>query len=182
MDSQLPLTGTAELLDLLSPYIPDDFINERWPARCTGGRRQLCSNAQLFRAHLLSLLTPVHSLNLLVQMFPEQRAWRKFSQIRSAARTPDVRMLHEFRLRVGVGGLRQINEELLRPIINHYAGEGRSLGLIDATDLPAACSGFKKKHGALLRASRRTGWSNAQDRAESLVCGLQETHPAFMAA
>src|SRR4051812_25377738 len=81
MDSHLPATGTAELLDLLSPYVPDDFINERWPSRRTGGRRRMCSSAQLFRAHLLSLLTPAHSLNLLVQMLPEQHAWRKFAQI-----------------------------------------------------------------------------------------------------
>jgi hypothetical protein len=32
--------------------------------------------------HLLSLLTPVHSLNLLVKMLPEQRAWRKFAGLR----------------------------------------------------------------------------------------------------
>src|SRR5262245_8542828 len=156
MDSQLPATGTAELLDLLSPYVPDDFINERWPSGHTGGRRRICSSAQLFRAHLLSLLTPTHSLNLVSRMLPEQSAWRKFCQIRNLARTPDVRMLSEFRSRVGVLGLRQINQQLLEPILNVYASEPRSLALVDATDLPAACSGFKKKHGCLFRSARRT--------------------------
>jgi hypothetical protein len=39
---------------------------------------------------------------------PEQPAWRRFANLRSASRTPDVRMLHEFRARLGVCGLRNI--------------------------------------------------------------------------
>ena len=72
MDSMLPATGTAELLELLSPFVPDDFINRAWPQTRTGGRRRQHSAAQLFRVHLLSLLTPVHSLNLLVRLLPSK--------------------------------------------------------------------------------------------------------------
>lgn len=182
MDSDLPATGTAQLLEVLSPYVPDDFIDERWPAGRTGGRRRICSSAQLFRTHLLSLLTPAHSLNLLVQMLPEQPTWRKFAQIRSSVRTPDVRMLHEFRSRVGVCGMRAINQHLLEPLIETYAPAERSLALIDATDLPAACSGFKKKHGHLFRGASGTWRTHAQDRAKPLVCRLQEAHAAPLAA
>jgi len=82
MNSDLPATGTVALLELLDPFVPDDFINECWPTRPTGGRRRDYSAAQLYRVHLLSLLTPVHSLNLLVKMLPEQRAWRKFAGLR----------------------------------------------------------------------------------------------------
>lgn len=182
MNSNLPATGTTELLELLAPFIPDDFINQCWPDRCTGGRRRTYTAAQLYRVHLLSLLSPVHSLNLLVKMLPEQRAWRKFAGLRRQSSVPGVRVLHEFRARVGVAGLRGINQHLLQPLVDPYAWRERSVGLIDATDLPAACVGFKKKHRTILCGSRRTGRSHAQDWAKPMVRGLQEAHPAFVAA
>jgi hypothetical protein len=144
MNSDLPVTGTAALLELLDPFVPDDFINECWPTRPTGGRRRDYSAAQLYRVHLLSLLSPVHSLNLLVKMLLEQRAWRKFARLRRQTQVPGVRVLHEFRCRVDVGGLRRINQYLLAPLVATYAWQPWSVGLIDATDLPAACGGFKK--------------------------------------
>ena len=100
MNSDLPATGTAALLELLHPFVPDDFINECWPHGHTGGRRRDYSAAQLYRIHLLSLLTPVHSVNLLVKLLPEQRAWRKFAGLRRQTQVPGVRVLHEFRGRV----------------------------------------------------------------------------------
>jgi hypothetical protein len=145
MNSDLPTTGTAALLELLDPFVPDDFINESWPQGRTGGRHREHTAAQLFRTHLLGLISPVHSLNLLVKMLPEQRAWRKFARLRCHSRVPDVRMLHAFRDRVGVAGLRRINQHLLAPLVAPYAWQPWSVGLIDATDLPAACVGFKKK-------------------------------------
>jgi hypothetical protein len=66
MDSLLPATDTAKLLDLLDPYIPDDFINEHWRWRPVRGQRPKFSAAQLWRLHLLVLLTPVHAFNLLL--------------------------------------------------------------------------------------------------------------------
>jgi hypothetical protein len=168
MNSDLPATGTAALLELLNPFVPDDFINECWPQRHTGGRRREYSAAQLYRVHLLGLLTPVHSVNLLAQLLPEQRAWRKFAGLRRQTQVPGVRVLHEFRRRVGVAGLRRINAQLLTPLLTGYLCQPWSVGLIDATDLPAACVGFKKKHRAILRRARRAGRTHAQDRAEPL--------------
>lgn len=147
--NRLPVTGSNQLLDLLDPYIPDDFINEHWNERPARGPRWHFSPAQLWRTHLLPLLTPVHSLNLLARLLPEQRAWRDFARLRNRHRTPDVRILNAFRACAGVGGLRQINEALLQPLIQTATLWQNATALIDATDLPAACSGFKKKTPAL---------------------------------
>ncbi len=146
MNSLLPTTGTNALLEQLSPFIPDDFLIEHWPHTSTGGRQGSFSAAQLWRVHLLVLLTPAHALNLLVEMLPEQRAWRQFAHLPNRHRTPDVRMLHEFRRRVGVGGLRRINDVILTPLLEGLHPILPTVGLIDATDLPAACRGFKKIH------------------------------------
>jgi hypothetical protein len=161
--NHLPVTGSRHLLDLLDPYIPDDFINERWNGRPDRGPRWQFSAAQLWRVHLLALLTPVHSLNLLVNLLPEQRAWRAFARLRHRHRVPDVRLLNAFRARLGVMGLRQINEAILQPLIPTAALWENATALIDATDLPAACSGFKKKTPALTRPSTRR-WADARLR------------------
>lgn len=145
MDSQLPATGTAELLTELSPQVPDSFINDLLPPQRGRGRRRQFSPAQLWRVHLLSVLTPVHAFNLLVQMLPEQRAWRRFGLLANRQDIPDVWMLHQFRQQLGVGGLRKINEHLLQPLLPLRSSERMSLALIDATDLEAAASGHKKK-------------------------------------
>jgi hypothetical protein len=138
------MTGTAQLLEHLSPYVPDAFINERWPRGATGGRRRAFSAAQLWRTHLLVLLSPAHSINLLVSMLKEQSQWRRFGHLSHRKRIPDVRMLHEFRNEVGVDGLRSINEHLLGAVIKPVIERPDSIAIIDATDLPAACSRFKK--------------------------------------
>ena len=166
MNSDLPATGTAALLELLSPFIPDDFINAGWPDGTTGGRHREHTAAQLFRVHLLCLLSPVHSVNLLVKMLPEQRAWRKFAGLRHQSRVPDVRMMNLFRSRLGVAGLRRINQHLLAPLLPAYAWQPWSVGLIDATDLPAACVGFKKKHRPILCRPCGLGRAHAQDRTK----------------
>ena len=100
----LPSVGTSHLLELLSPYAPDDFIAEVFPRQCTAGRRHGLSAAQLWRTHLLAVLTSTHSLNLLLAQLPEQTAWRRFARLRRTL--PTARMLHEFRQSVGVGTLR----------------------------------------------------------------------------
>ena len=145
MNSPLPTTGTNALLEELSPFIPDAFLREQWPHTGTGGRPGNFSAAQLWRVHLLVLLTPAHSINLLVQMLPEQRAWRQFAHLPNRHRIPDVRMLHEFRRRLGVAGLRRVNEVLLVPLLEALPGGLPTIALMDATDLPAADRGFKKK-------------------------------------
>ena len=154
VNNPLATTGTPELLRCVSPYIPDDFINEQWPLGPTGGRRRAFSAAQLWRTHLLTLLTPAHSMNLVLELLPSEPAWRQFAHLRPHASVPDVRMMHEFRARMGVAGLRRINARLLAPLLASVFARQDTITLIDATDLPAACSGFKKRvreptpHGA----------------------------------
>ena len=36
MNSDLPATGTVALLELVNPFVPDDFINACWPRGLTG--------------------------------------------------------------------------------------------------------------------------------------------------
>lgn len=172
--NRLPVTGSNQLLDLLDPYSPDDGINERWHLRPVRGPRWQFSAAPLWRVHLLALLTPVHSLNLLCTWLAEPRAGRAFARLRHRHDAPDVRILHAFRDRVGVRGLRQINEVLLQPLIPIAALWENATALIDAPDLPAACRGFKKRYRHLHRRPCGPRWAHAQDRPEPLVCRLQE--------
>lgn len=140
----LPVTGTTGLLEKLSPHVPDDLINSLCP-RCSGpGRPDEFSAAQLFRVHLLGLLTPAHSFNLLVELLAEHRSWRSFARLRHRLRVPGVRQLHEFRQSLDLTKLRQINEHLLAPLIEGTAGFAKTLALIDSTDLPAATNAYKK--------------------------------------
>jgi len=176
--NRLPMTGTSQLLDLLDPYIPDDFINECWNVRPVRGPRWQFSAAQLWRVHLLALLTPVHSLNLLVRLLPEQRAWRGFARLRHRHRTPDVRILNAFRAHTGVMGLRQINEIILRPLIQTAALWENATALIDATDLPAACSGFKKKTPAHTPPST-PHWADARSRPDRAAGSSVTRNTAF---
>jgi hypothetical protein len=98
----------------------------------------------LFRVNLLTLLTPVHSFNLLVDLLSEQRAWRSFARLRNREAVPGVRMLHEFRARLDLSKLRRINQSLLQPLIEGTAGFEKTVALIDSTDLPAATNAYKK--------------------------------------
>jgi hypothetical protein len=67
--------------------------------------------AQLFRVHLLALLTSAHSFNLLIELLKENRSWRHFAFLSHRQRVPDAKMLHQFRDQLGVGGLRTINQQ-----------------------------------------------------------------------
>jgi hypothetical protein len=166
MKSQLPPTGTEDFLEMLSPFVPDDYLDQRWPRLKTGGRRYGFSASQLFRLHLLALITPVHSFNLLIRMLPEQKAWRRFAHVSSQELVPDVRMMNTFREDIGVEGLRQFNGQLLEPIMERVDLSKGAAALIDATDLPASCSGFKKKHRTLLGQESRAGGADAQERTK----------------
>ena len=168
MDSKLPATGTAQYLTLVSPYVPDAFINDAMPRHRGRGRRQQFSPAQLYRIHLLSVLTPVHAFNQLVRLLPEQRAWRRFALLSNRQDVPDVWILNQFRERCGVSGLRQINEQLLEAFLPKNAGETLSLALIDATDLEAACSGHKKRRPDSIRQSEPR-WEAERSRADKAV-------------
>jgi hypothetical protein len=153
MRSPLAPTGTTRLLDQLSPLVPDSFINELLLRRRHPGRRNSFSAAQLYRTHLLAVLTPVHSFNKLVRMLPEQRGWREFAHLANRHRTPDVRMLHEFRVWAGVAGLRHIQEHLLAPLLSLVKQDPHTVAIIDATDLPAATADQKKRRPPLVSAA-----------------------------
>ena len=144
MQPTLPATGTAELLEVLAPYIPDEFIIRLLPGNRRQGRRNYFNAAQLWRVHLLATLTPAHSFNALARLLPEQPAWRRFALLHHRQRTPDVRMLSQFRAEAGVAGLRRINEQLVRRLLKFLPAGGQTVAIIDATDLPAATADKKK--------------------------------------
>jgi hypothetical protein len=140
----LPKTGSGALLERLSPFLDDTFINELVPRYRGRGRPRAFSSAQLFRVLLLSLLTPAHSFNLLLALLPENRAWRKFADLPNQQLLPDAKMLCQFRARLDLRALRQINARLLRPLIAELDPARRTLAIMDSTDLPAAANSFKK--------------------------------------
>ena len=69
-------------------------------------------------------------------------------------------MLHEFRRRLGAGGLRAINDHLSGQILLTAPLRDKTVALIDATDLPASTCDKKKmvNHGA----QRMLGWELAR--------------------
>src|ERR1700722_5627823 len=142
--TSLPPTGTGSLMEKLFPFLDDAFINELLPRARGPGRPRTFSSAQLFRVMLLSLLTPAHSFNLLLALLPENRVWRKFARLPNQRVLPDAKMLSQFRDRLDLRLLRQINARLLTPLLAALDPARRSLAIMDATDLPAAAHSFKK--------------------------------------
>lgn len=173
---QLPPTGTAGLLEQLSPYIPDDFINVLFRPHSGPGRRGLFSAAQLFRVNLLALLTPVHSFNLLVKLLAEHRSWRSFARLRNRFDVPDVRMLHEFRQQLDPSKLRGVNEHLLRPLLEGVDRFPKTVALIDSTDLPAATNAYKKtRRGNTVRSGRALAGAAAKTVAAVIMLATKST-------
>jgi hypothetical protein len=142
MNSTLATTGTAQLLEQLSAFVPDEFINDLVLTKRRLGRRSLYSPAQLYRVHLLVLLTTAHSFNLLVALLGENRSWRRFARLSHRQCVPDAKMLHQFREAAGVAALRRIiavfenllpDSDLLRKRIAEKVGAKGT----DAYSLPA---------------------------------------------
>lgn len=177
----LPAVGTAELLDRLSVHVPDAFILQLLPRHRGVGRRCVFSPAQLWRVHLLAALTPAHSLNALVRLLPEQRAWRRFARLSHRERTPDVRMLHEFRARAGVGGLRAINDHLVLRLLKSLLPGRKSVAVIDATDLRAATAD-KKRRAAMVCTAGDLGGAFSQTGTHAVLRRLQEALSAAVVA
>ena len=140
----LPSTGTTALLETLSPYVPDDYIDSLFAVKQGPGRRALFSPSQLFRVILLPLLTPAHSFNLVVELLAENRGWRGFAHLRNRNDLPDAKMLHQFRDRLDLTKLRRINKRLLEPMLEQCSRFPKTVAIIDATDLPAATNAYKK--------------------------------------
>ena len=168
MKSALALTGTHELLEQLSAFVPDELINSLVVPHRGRGRRTTFSPMQLFRVHLLVLLTPARSFNLLVELLAEQRSWRRFAHLSHRQRVPDVWMLHQFRAAIGVSGLRKVNQHLLRPLLESQWVRTQAVAVIDSTDLPAATHGHKKRPMALTRLKERP-WAHARSRVDRVA-------------
>lgn len=154
--NSLAQTGTCELLEQLSPHIEDDLITHLLAQRRGVGRPNAFSSAQLFRVSLLALLTPARSYNLLVKLLPENRAWRRFARLPNRFKIPDAKMLHEFRARLSVASLRQINGHLLRPLLDRLDPSRKTVAIMDSTDLAAAA--FKKTSPVGRRGARLWGY------------------------
>jgi len=148
MTKSLPTVGSIALLEVLTGFVPDDFINSHWPVPYRGGRRFRFSAAQLWRVPLLTTLTGNRSFNAVQRSLMEQRPLRRFAHLPNERCVPDVRMLHEFRSRLGVSGFRCINDHLVEQVLTVAPLRDKTVGLIDATDLPA-CSRDKKKTASL---------------------------------
>jgi hypothetical protein len=169
----LPQTGTAALLELLSPHLDDAFINDLFPRQPRQGRHASYSPAQLLRVQLLQLLTPAHSGNLLIQLLPENRRWRDFARLPNKRCLPDAKMLHQFRDRLDLIKLRQINRQLLTPILAGLDPARKTVAIMDATDLPASTNCFKKK---ACRSAPLYGRRSAPGRSKAgRVAGLSAT-------
>lgn len=170
------MTGSTELLEVLSPFVPDDVINDALPRHPGVGRRCDWSAAQLYRTLLLLLLTPARSSNLLCQLLPGQRAWRQFAHLPNRRTSPNVRQLHEFRSRLTPTVLRHINQKLLGRLLEGWPGDQPGIALIDATDLPAATNEYKKRaRESLPRIRQRSaGGPKRQDRADG-SSGIRNT-------
>ncbi len=153
---ELPPVGTCELLRVLSPHIPDDFINERFPRQRREGRRLGFNSAQLWRVHLLVLLTRTFSFNALIRCLREQEPWRKFARLPNRFTIPEAHMLNNFRQALGVSGFRQINRHLLLELLTHAPLNPATVAFIDATDLPASTED-KKTNRELVGAAGNLG-------------------------
>lgn len=164
---ELPAVGTCELLRVLSPHIPDNFINERFARQRREGRRLRFSSAQLWRVHLLALLTRTFSFNALIRCLPEQETWRRFAHLPNRFAIPDARMLNDFRRVVGVAGFRRINDHLIWELLKCAPLNQTSVAFIDATDLPASTEDKKNKPGAGPRFGRH--WEHALAAQVKLV-------------
>jgi hypothetical protein len=172
MDSHLAMTGTTPLLEELSPFVPDAFINELCRWQRPSGPRPLYGPAQLFRVHLLALLTSAHSFNLLVELLKENRSWRRCALLSHRHRVPDAKMLHQFRDQLGVGGLRAINTHLLLRLLESCRPDRKTVAIIDSTDLPAATNAYKKTGRGLHSQRCRARRTYPQARTQPLVCRL----------
>jgi hypothetical protein len=147
MSAALPAVGTSALLERLTTFVPDDFINTRWPVLPRRGPRWRFSAAQLWRVHLLALLSGGRSFNSIQRSLSEQRSLRRFAHLPNERTIPDVRMLHEFRQRIGVSGFRAINDYLSGQVLQSAPLREKTVALIDATDLPARTQDKKKRAG-----------------------------------
>lgn len=176
----LPPTGINRLLEYSIPIrarrLPPQFVYAPVP----GVRRCAFNAPQLLPLHLLALLTSTPSLNWVVAQLPEQAAWRQFCRMHRPWR-------HRVDgARVSDAGRRQQTAPNPSPLAGAIAApprratpSGRAHG---CHGLAGGLQRFQKKHQHPDHRPRGVGRAHAQDRSEPLVCWLQETHTASVAA
>ena len=135
-------------------------------ATFTGGRRHALSAAQLWRTHLLTVLTSTHSLNLVVAQLPEQAGVAAFRPVAPRTALPLGCCMSFGRQLAWMDCARSINIWWGDCCVGQGV-QPHAVALMDATDLPAACSGFKKKFCHLHRRARGAGRTHPQDRARA---------------
>jgi len=125
------------ILEKISPHIPDDEIDFLFPFRNfnSQGRVRAFKTSQLYRAHILAMIKEITSFNKLCAEFRSRRSFRDFCRFKNKRLTPTNRILSEFRGYLKASGFEEIT---------------RLITVIFLTDMPANCSGFRKKNAHAL--------------------------------
>jgi hypothetical protein len=136
------------LLERISPHIPDEEVNFLFPFRKfnSQGRTRKFKTSQLYRAHLLAMLKAVNSFNKLCYEFKTRRSFRDFCHFKNKQATPAQRMLSEFRDYLKPSGFEKIAQLITANFLNVMSLPDMTVGIPDATDMPANCAGFAKKN------------------------------------
>ncbi len=140
------------ILEKISPHIPDEEINFLFPFRKfnTQGRRRKFKTSQLYRAHILAMLKGMPSFNELCRELKTRRSFRDFCLFKNKRFTPPTRMLSEFREHLKPSGFEKIAQLITVNFLNVIPLPVTKIGVPDATDMPANCSGFAKKNAIVL--------------------------------
>jgi len=135
-------------LQSISLVIPDDAINEFFPANYQGkrGKPYALTTAQYYRIHLLTLLKGLPSFNRISRELAYHQTYRRFAQLQSRAQVPQPNTLSDFRAEVGPRNLGLINDLLVERLFAMIPLPPLMIAVPDSTDLVAACSGRGKKN------------------------------------
>jgi hypothetical protein len=136
------------ILERISPHIPDEEINFLFPFRkfhTQGRRRMFKKTSQLYRAHIVAMLRGIPSFNHLCTELRTRRSFRDFCLFKSKKFIPSRRMLSEFREHLKPSGFEEIAQLITANFLSVIPLPVIKVGIPDATDMPASCSGFAKK-------------------------------------
>jgi hypothetical protein len=159
------------ILEKISPHIPDEEINFLFPFRKfnTQGRRRKFKTSQIYRAHIAAMLKGISSFNKLCTELKTRRSFRDFCIFQNKRFTPPTRMLSEFREHLNPSGFEKIAQLITANFLDVIPLPVTKIGVPDATDMPANCSGFAKKNAdarAIVNAPRNTPRKEPQKGSE----------------
>jgi hypothetical protein len=168
------------ILEKISHHIPDEEINLLFPFKKfnTQGRIRKFKTSQLYRAHILAMLKGIHSFNKLCAEFNTRKAFRDFCLFRNKKFAPTKRMLSEFRDHLKPSGFEKIAQLLTSNFLNVIPLPEIKVGVPDATDMPANCSGFAKKNVFVLDNVNVQG--NTQPREPQKASGQRRAARALI--